>query len=196
MFSFSINDPRFLPHVGCRLDLSVPTGKTVFLTGENGIGKSSILRRLKEDRPESLFVRQLPLDTFYDRTLEKFKATALKAFGSDLNREAFQKYWEAFGLHLKEKRLLSELSGGERQCVKLATALGMKNSLKLLDEPTQYLDEEKRQRLFEILREQNSSGTSFLVVEHDLSWWKTAGEAIPLLIRNRQIQKGESWTIS
>jgi ABC-type Mn2+/Zn2+ transport system ATPase subunit len=196
MFTFSLKDPNFLPHVGCDVEICIGNGQTIFLTGENGLGKSSLLKKMSETITNSNLIGQIPLDVFYDRQLEKYKAVVLKGLSGRIDPEIFSRIWDGFGLSSKENRLLSQLSGGERQCVKLATGLALSSELLLLDEPSQYLDEAKKKILFLRLKELNQNGKSLLIVEHDLSWWKESSAVIPLIVRESTIQRGESWTIS
>lgn len=196
MFSFTLKDPNFLPHLGCDFELLIKEGESLFLTGENGIGKSTLLKQMSHSLENSFLLSQTPLDSFYDRSLSRFKEIFLKAYSSDLEKEKFETYWEAFGLKSKPDRLLSQLSGGERQSVKLAAGLSMKSQILLLDEPTQYLDQEKKGILFHFLKDLEQRGRSLVIVEHDLTWWKGRAEVLPLKISCGTLGKGEPWTIS
>jgi ATPase subunit of ABC transporter with duplicated ATPase domains len=62
------------------------------------------------------------------------------------------------------KRSIKTLSGGERRLLKLATGFLDKSDLFLLDEPTNYLDDEGIEFLTDAIK---SSNSAFLIVSHD-----------------------------
>ena len=67
------------------------------------------------------------------------------------------------------KRLIGELSGGQRRRVLLARALAHNPRLLLLDEPLAGLDATAQHQLLDILRDLQSGGTSVVLSTHDLS---------------------------
>lgn len=196
MFTITCRDQNFLPHLACEINFTIPRGETSFITGENGLGKSTLMSRVHESIPESYLISQNPLDAFYDRKLSQYKETVLRGFSEKIDRELFLFNWKAFGLELKMDRMLSQLSGGERQSVKLATGLSLNYPLLILDEPSQYLDKERKKILFDQIRDLNSRDKTFLIVEHDLSWWKDQSRVIPLKAESGVLKEGDPWTIS
>ena len=66
-------------------------------------------------------------------------------------------------------RRLSELSGGERQCVLLARALAVGASVLLLDEPTTHLDAPHQLALLQALRRRARQGVAVAAVLHDVT---------------------------
>lgn len=74
---------------------------------------------------------------------------------------------EKLGLSNFEDRITHKLSGGEKKLVALATILSMEPELLLLDEPSNDLDPETRDRLITILRGLNQA---HIIISHDLDF--------------------------
>jgi iron complex transport system ATP-binding protein len=66
-------------------------------------------------------------------------------------------------------RVFSELSGGEKQRVKIAIALAQEPKIMLLDEPTQHLDIGRQIEVLNLLRQLNDDGITVVAALHDLS---------------------------
>jgi len=74
----------------------------------------------------------------------------------------------SLGLAGKEKRLPSDLSGGEQQRVAIARALAPRPAIVFADEPTGNLDQDKARDVLAILQRANKErGQTFIVVTHD-----------------------------
>lgn len=197
MYELSINDRFFLPHTGCEVDLRLISGKGYILAGENGVGKTTIIHRFfgKLNSDSVTLINQLALTFFYERTLGKFLDIFTKSAGERLERDTFHLLYKNFGLKDKSSRLLTGLSGGEGQCLKLLCGLSLKSDLYLLDEPSQYLDSEKKRSLLQILNQKKDAGKTLLLVEHDLAWIEKGWEAHKLISSEGIVKVGESWTI-
>lgn len=179
------------------LSFQLPPGQRLALIGPNGSGKSSLLRALTLLIPST---GEIQLDGRSLRGLgSRARARALcwmpqqeeggAAFLVEdyvrLGRHPHLGLWGRPGL-LDEQRVdwaleqagclawrrrrLGELSGGERQLVRLAAALAQEARILLLDEPAAFLDPGQRRRLWERLEPVlRAEGLSLLFVTHDVN---------------------------
>lgn len=92
---------------------------------------------------------------------KRFKASSAKETASQL--------LDRVGLKSRLSHRPRELSGGEMQRVAIARALLTEPSVILADEPTGNLDEENSDQVFGILKDLAASGTTVILVTHDLS---------------------------
>ena len=161
------------------------------LLGPSGCGKSTLLRMLAgfEKPTEGRIlvggkdITDLPP---YERTDVNmmFQSYALfphmtveKNIGFGLRQEGMAKadiearVAEAMALVELQKfahRKPHQLSGGQQQRVALARAIAKKPRIMLLDEPLGALDKRLRQSAqFELMRIQETTGTTFIIVTHD-----------------------------
>lgn len=74
------------------------------------------------------------------------------------------------GMETKSYKMPHELSGGEQQRICIARALLNDPKLILADEPTGNLDPETGRQIMEILHKVGQSGTTILMITHNLQW--------------------------
>jgi ABC-type polar amino acid transport system ATPase subunit len=79
------------------------------------------------------------------------------------------------------QRYPASLSGGERQRIAIARALAMDPLLLLLDEPTANLDPDRVDEVCDRVLELASSGTTMLLVTHNLECARQAADTFALL---------------
>ena len=174
------------------INLHVPAGSCVMLTGPSGSGKSSLLRCLfRTYWPDTGRVvvtvggHTSDLASASDRDVLTLRATTIgmasqflyvipRVSAVDLVTSAGVPVEQA-GERLVELGLAPELvtappatfSGGERQIVNIAIALAAPRPLLLLDEVTASLDPQRRARVLAALRAHKQAGTTMLTVFHD-----------------------------
>jgi len=178
------------------INLNIAQGDFVFLVGQSGSGKSSLLRLLlKEEKPTSgtvtvdgINVAKLPNRKVpaFRRTMgivfQDFRLLPGKtvfdnvAFGMEVigkSKKEIQQRIPAIldlvGLDEKAHRLPSELSGGEQQRVALARAFVNQPRLLLADEPTGNLDPSTSVGIMKLLDRINRTGTTIVMATHDVA---------------------------
>lgn len=184
------------------------------LIGPNGCGKTTLLHLLVGLlKPESgtLLFENHPVETkndlrnlrkkvglvFQDSDDQLFLPTVLEdiAFGP-LNHGTSVEESKDLSLSILNRLQLSHLadkvvwnlSGGEKKLVSLATILVMNPQLILLDEPTNSLDHDSREKLMQNLHELS---IPLLVVSHDWDFLAQTTSQV-LAIENRTLKQSNS----
>ena len=85
------------------------------------------------------------------------------------------------GLGSRLRHHPTELSGGQQQRVAIARALACEPKLLLADEPTGNLDTVMARGVMELLEEINQSGTTIVMVTHDLELARRAGRHVHMV---------------
>jgi cell division transport system ATP-binding protein len=179
------------------INLSINKGDFIYLIGETGSGKSSLLKSLYKEidfQKGSISVGKFNLNNIKknkiaylrrqlgiifqdfqllsDRNIYKNLEFVLRSTGwKDKNKikERIIEVLDAVHLEGVEKKMSHELSGGEQQRVSIARALLNHPKIILADEPTGNLDPEKSNSIIETMKEINSNGTTVIIATHDYS---------------------------
>jgi len=203
--SLTIGYDRDLPLVE-GLDLTLRGGEVVALMGENGVGKSTLVRHfnglLKPLRgrvilgcrdvarlPVSVAARhcaylgQNPADYFVKESVAAEIDYSLATLGIDGGRRDGLRTRIVDDLDLRDllDRDPRELSGGERTRAALATVACSEPPLLVLDEPTRGMDPDHKTGLAGLLREWASRERSILVVTHDVEFVARAATRVLIL---------------
>lgn len=169
------------------LSLRVPAGGGVCVTGENGIGKSTLLRCVSSlQRPDKgsvkvfgapagstpEFWRQVvttvePPTWYAGLTTREHAELVCRAHGQDPEEAGVDEALARLGLATHEDAIPPSLSSGQKQRLTLALALLRPSSLLILDEPEQRLDPEGRAMVAEMLSDYVVAGGSLLIASHD-----------------------------
>mgnify|MGYP004518206101 CR=1 FL=1 len=179
------------------IDFTVNKSEFVVLCGKSGCGKSTLLKHLKknlmpygrlegsiryrgheieelDDRVSAAdigFVRQDPDNQIVTDKVWHELAFGLESLGMD-NRTMKQRVAEMasfFGIQTWFRKSISELSGGQKQLLNLASVMVMKPKLLILDEPTSQLDPIAAADFIATLKKINTElGTTIIISEHRL----------------------------
>ncbi len=192
-FSYPNIDRQALKNI----DLTIESGEFVVICGKSGCGKSTLIRHLKTvltpygKRQGKIYFKGRPLDIVDDRTQSSEIGYVLQ---SPENQIVTDKVWHelAFGLESlgydnKTIRLrvaemasffgiqtwfgknVTELSGGQKQLLNLASIMAMQPSVLILDEPTSQLDPITASDFLKTIKKINEElGITIVMVEHDL----------------------------
>jgi tungstate transport system ATP-binding protein len=172
-------------------DLEIPQGTIKSIIGPNGAGKSTLLKALalllKPQRgsltfsghtlsaenynPQNLRRRVTLVDQspyLLQGTIYKNLAYGLKVRGIPRNEQAvrIQKALSDVGLTYSQRRLVRDLSGGEKQRVALARALVLQPEVLLLDEPTANIDHASQPHFEQLLKRLADNGMTILLSTH------------------------------
>jgi putative ABC transport system ATP-binding protein len=96
-------------------------------------------------------------------------------------KERIEHSLDVVGLANRMRHLPSQLSGGQQQRVAIARALAGNPLFLLADEPTGNLDSKMADSVMSLLEEINQSGTTIVMVTHDLSQAERAHRHIQVL---------------
>ncbi len=168
------------------LSLAIPSSERVALIGANGAGKTTLIRSLlgqytyqgeirvdglspRSERREILtrtgFVPQLPPPLGLTvGQLIRFSAGLCSAEPKQMIEVASRLGLDAEAIR---NRPFAKLSGGQKQKLLIAVALGRDTKLLIMDEPAANLDPDARRTFFELLAER-TSGTTMLISSHRL----------------------------
>ena len=177
------------------INLSIKEGDFVYLVGETGSGKSSLVKSLYAEIKVSagnisvsdynlnkiqhseipslrrkLGVVFQDFQLLQDRTVYENLAFVLDATGWNNKTEISNRINEVLeSVHLEgfDQKMPYELSGGEQQRAAIARALLNKPEVILADEPTGNLDPRKSEKIVELLKEINDLGTTIVIATHD-----------------------------
>ena len=176
------------------ITLQAPEGGILGIIGPNGSGKSTlfkvILGLLRPWRGEVLVFGQpsrsqrslvgympqmelvdwdFPITVSDVALMGRYGGLGLLRWPTRSDRRASEDALERVGVANLRKRLIGELSAGQRRRVLLARALADHPRLLLLDEPLAGLDATAQHQLMDILRELQAGGTTVVLSTHDLS---------------------------
>ena len=177
------------------VSLNIKKGEFVFIIGETGCGKSSLIKMLyREEKPSSgqILLGGIDVGKLRNRKVYKIRrklgvvfqdfkllpkltvyenvAFALEIFGlpKDEIHKKVIKVLDLVGLKAKLNQYPTNLSGGEQQRVAIARAIVNGPKLLICDEPTGNLDPKTSMEVMNVLEAINKLGTTIIMVTHDI----------------------------
>ena len=179
------------------INLTLQSGQLACLIGENGVGKSTLLKTLTGFLPKlegSLLLDGKDISEFSQRALARQISIVLTQKPDvqnltveeivGLGRSPYTGFFgklhandqqivdesiTAVGIEKLKNRMIQTLSDGERQKVMIAKALAQQTPVIFLDEPTAFLDFSSKVETFQLLqRMAHEMGKLVLLSTHDL----------------------------
>ncbi len=196
------------------IDLSVHQGEFVVLFGESGSGKTTLLRMLKQElaphgdlsgtimymgqnindldertaASEIGFVMQNPETQIVTDKVWHELAFGLENIGvsSPVIRRRVGEIANYFGIHTWFREDTTDLSGGQKQLLNVASIMVMEPNMLILDEPTSQLDPIAASNFIDTLEKLNRDlGLTIIMVEHRLE------EVLPLADKVVLLEAGQ-----
>jgi ABC-2 type transport system ATP-binding protein len=196
------------------INLSIGEGENFGFIGPNGSGKSTTIRLLlnlifpsagsarimgmdviRETRKIKQLIGYVPSEAgaYASMTVDEFLDYSGRFYNSSGTGERKARMSELFELDLKRK--VSDLSTGNRRKVSIIQSLLHSPGLLILDEPTTGLDPLMQSRFFDLLRDENSKGTTIFYSSHVLSEIQSLCGRVAIIREGRIIKVEEIDTL-
>lgn len=179
------------------INVSLQEGQLTCLLGQNGVGKSTLLRTLLDfQQPISgkVFINQKPNQSYTRAALSRLVSVVLTdpvmagnlsvwelvalgrapytAWNGILDKSDWEKVqWaiDSTRINYIQEKKINELSDGQMQKALIARALAQDCPLIIMDEPTAHLDLNNRVEIMKLLKElSETTEKSILVATHEL----------------------------
>ena len=175
----------------CDVCLEIQTGEIFGFLGDNGAGKTTLVRQMvnllkstsgrillfgkdlsADPARAPLHVGYMPQDSYSLNNMTVREALyftgRLRGLSHpDATREQ-QRMLESWEIGSLRDRINTRLSGGQRRLLRLAVAMTGSPPVLILDEPTNDLDPQRRNLVWEQLRRENAErGVTVLFITHD-----------------------------
>ena len=212
-------------HALQNVDLRVKRGEVHCLAGENGCGKSTIIKAISGFQPQdsgtiefdgTVYQQLSPsisidqgiqviyqdMSVFPNLTVQENLAintvisNKQKIYNHRQQREIAKKVMATLDLDLDLDDLVETLPVAAKQLIAIARALYAKAKFLILDEPTTALTRKEVDRLFEIIRDLKAKGLSILFVSHKLDEMYEISDSITIMRSGQAVYTGPMATLS
>jgi simple sugar transport system ATP-binding protein len=198
------------------VDLDVGAGEVVAICGDNGAGKSSLIRVVSgAHEPDGGTIEIEGGAVRFASPLEALKAGVATIYqdlalaprqpiwqnifiGAELTRslfldkprmrEASRRYLARLKIAVADvDRAVETLSGGQRQAVAIARALRWNARLVIMDEPTAALGVAESRQVLDLIRELHRAGTTVILISHNMAEVVEVATRVAVLKGGRKI---------
>ncbi len=216
-FSYQNNQNSVLQNI----QLDIETGTFFALIGPNGSGKTTLLKLISgvlksTSTTSAIYLDCKKLNDFSHRQLSQHLAVVIPEVSPnfdftvaeivEMGRLPYLQPWqilqqndyntiqqslEITNLFHLQRRLLRELSSGERQRVWLAMALTQNPKILLLDEPIAHLDIAYQLEILSLLQGLTQKNITVIVTIHDLNLAARYAQSMALLHKGKILVQGK-----
>ena len=205
--------------VAAHIHADIRAGELTCLLGENGVGKSTLMRTLAAFQPKlggAVWIDGQELSAYTDRQLARRISVVLtekcdirNMLASELiglGRSPYTGFWGTLtaedrlkveeaaslvGITPLLRRMVHTLSDGERQKVMIAKALAQETPVIFLDEPTAFLDFPSKIEMMQLLwRLSRQTHKTIFLSTHDLDLALQIADRVWLMDREQGITVG------
>lgn len=207
------------------INASVKSGFLTCLIGQNGVGKSTLLRTLADFQPKlggNIYIKGKSVSVYSSKEMSKLVSVVLTSKPDVMNmtvreivglgRTPYTGFWgnlrdednivvdesiRLVGISHLSSRMIGTLSDGERQKMMIAKALAQQTPVIILDEPTAFLDYPSKVEMLQLLLHlsRETNKTIFLST-HDLEIVLQLADVLWLMTRNNGICTGTPQELS
>ncbi len=199
------------------IDVTIPTGKLVCVTGVSGSGKSTLIKTVNALEPYQkgeIIVNGIPLSdpktdlpklrskvgmVFQHFELfphlsvtENLTIAQVKVLGRkpDEARARGLKMLDRVGLMAHKDKFPGQLSGGQQQRVAIARALSMDPIVMLFDEPTSALDPEMVGEVLKVMADLAAEGMTMVIVSHEMAFARDVADHVIFMDQGIIVEEG------
>lgn len=209
--------------VVANLDLAIPSGRFTVLAGQNGSGKSTVLRALSGALsptsgkvtlggqpiarwPIRALARRISILPQDPQAPEGMRVDDLVRMGRYPHRGILSRWTETDELAMTEAlrltgtvamrdQMLDRLSGGQRQRAWIAMVLAQQSDIVLLDEPISFLDLAHQLEILHLVQLLVATGRTVVAVLHDLNQAARHADHMVILKAGRILTSGPPLTV-